>query len=266
MSIKVYDGYKFPLNTKFEDIQAKYMELIQSEFYNDVQKCWNKIYLTIFCHCLDNKDLFENYTSASKETDKLINKWLIQQLNNESTMFDITAKLVIFSYNNQIYCRLMCSNNYIRSYLIKHFNLEEYYYSSAFDKPEEFSDSEWEERYNVWDKFEPAFVMNIIYKHNYKIAFFPYISEKLLNENIDLLLPEYRAKQLVQSRTEELLIKNLQLIDLKKYNKNTEEYNKIYLSLKKDIKLGKYQKEIKIIEEIVKKSMISIDINNFKKI
>ena len=57
-----------------------------------------------------------------------------------------------------IYCRLFCFVSEIQEMLIKHFELEYFYYYNGGDTPEYFTQDEWDFRESIWCEYEPFFI------------------------------------------------------------------------------------------------------------
>lgn len=265
MSIRILNGYKTQNNTTFEDLQKKYLELNNSDFYHNVQNLWTRYYLEVYVNCLDDKKSFENYTTARNKTNDLIQKVINLSINYEDTPFDINTKIVFFSYKKRIYCRIFSSVEYIKEYLIKHFELDEYFFANSGDKPIEYSDEEWDNRYDTWNNYEPFFIMNIIHSFNYKIDFYPYISHDVFNKNYDILSKDFRTESLFNRNYENLLINTLELDVFDKSNGDLYEQNlqKLKREFRTKLKNNEYLKEIKKIKSNIFDNLIEINYENF---
>lgn len=265
MSIKIANGYKFPRGTTFESIQKKYIELINSDFFDKVQEIWDKYYFTVFTNVLDNKDSISNYQTAYIETINTMRKLLTLQDQKEITPFDINSSLILFTKDGMIYCRLFCFVSEIQEMLIKHFELEYFYYYNGGDTPEYFTQDEWDFRESIWCEYEPFFIMNIINHYNYKIDFYPGLSKSRYNKHISVFSKQTRIKNLLHIQKELMLIKKLNLDTFdKKDIKYSQQFQDLCYDVRKKIKIGAYDKELLEIEQDILSNMVEITYENHK--
>ena len=263
MSIKIANGYKFPRGTTFESIQKKYIELINSDFFKQVQEIWDEYYFTVFAAVVDNKDSIINYRTADEETMNTMRKILTLQDQKEDTPFDIHSSLVLFTKDGMIYCRLFCFVSEIQEMLIKHFELEDFYYYNGGDTPEYFTQDEWDFRESIWCEYEPFFIMNIINHYNYKIDFYPCLSKSRFNKHISVFSKQTRVKNILNIKKEKLLIDKLNLDKLDKTDvKYSQQFQDLCYDVRKKIRTGEYDKELLELEQDILSNLVEITYEN----
>lgn len=248
MSMKVYNGFKFPTGTTFEDIQKRYSKLSETEFFTKIQKLINEVNTLLYLDELD-KNINSDITASKLKYNKY-SEILYNQYKGIRTIGDFDCSLSFFIHNGEIYSRVFAENKFIYNFLVDFFELEDYTYWNNCDRPNHISPEEWEQRKNLWDDHVVCFFIEIITPRNFKLDFHPGFRKS------DLYNKEVRTRAFIDNNIE-LIIEKLNLND-----DTTPKKHSWYRKISEEIHSGKYPK-IEDIKKQIKENLKDVNYDNY---